>query len=125
MLVILTFVMFLAGSIVIKSLFKVSVGLSLLIYLAQSYCAPEVARTTPGDAALKALIILGLSFVMYDFLTKIYKKFNEHSQKFKENGNWDWRGRTMIGLLLFFTGSLVLMVYQVLGPIILGLCVYK
>lgn len=125
-LLILSIAMYLAGAIVVKSLFKVAAGLSLVIFLAQSYCLPEVARTVSGDQALKLLMVLGLAYVMYDFLTAVYLEFKERGRTFKEaDGRWKFMGVVMVGLLFLFIATFVFMVYQVVSPIVLGLCIYK
>lgn len=125
-LVVLAFIIVLAGSIVVRALFGVAAGLSLLIFLAQSYCAPGVSRTLLGNQALQALIALGLLYVAYDFSSAMYAEYKEQKIKLKAvEGKWTFAGVMMFTLLTLFIVSFVSMVYQVVNPIILGFCVYK
>ena len=73
----------LAAHAVMKSLFWVGASLSLMIYLAESYCSlPPSART--GNDALKTLITIGLIYIAIDFLSTLYKEFTARSKTLKQ-----------------------------------------
>src|SRR5271167_4867171 len=70
----------LAGFVVVKSLFLIAAELSLLIYLAQSYCEAPV-RTALGDDALRSLILLGLIYIGVAFVQGLYAAIGERFNK--------------------------------------------
>lgn len=114
----------LAGHTVMKTLFAVSVGLSLLIYLAQSYCdAPATMRTVGSDAALMSLIGFGVIYVGIEFLKTLRKEITDRLKQLTEinNKKRPWLIIIPYGL---FTGIFTWQVGQVLLPIISSLCVY-
>jgi hypothetical protein len=115
-----------AGSIVIKALFDVAVGLSLTIFLVQAYCGPMVMRTAASDQALKALVFLGLAYVSYDFLVRIYRGSKELLQSVKEvDGKWSTGSVLLCGLILLFIAAFALLIYQVMTPIVTSFCIYN
>lgn len=113
-----------AGHTVIKSLFGVSVGLSLLIYLAQSYCDPIVLRTHSGDVALMSLVGFGVLYVGYEFFRALRNEVIERIKILKEINNHKkpWIVIIPYGL---FTGLFVWQIAEVLLPIINSLCIYQ
>lgn len=114
----------LAGHTVMKTLFAVSVGLSLLIYLAQSYCdVPITMRTVGGDAALMSLVGFGILYVGIEFLKTLRREISERLKQLTEMNNKKrpWFIVVPYGL---FTGIFAWQVGQVLMPIINSLCVY-
>ncbi|MDE1924977.1 MAG: hypothetical protein KGH79_02250 [Patescibacteria group bacterium] len=113
----------LAVHAVLKSLFGVSAGLSLIIFLAQAYCAvPNYART--ADDALKSLVAFGLVYVGIQFFWSLYKEAKERSKTLKEAND---NKRPWIALIPFalFTGLFAWQVIQVLLPIVQTLCIYQ
>jgi hypothetical protein len=112
----------LAAHAVMKSLFWVGASLSLMIYLAESYCSlPSNART--GNDALKTLIAIGLIYITVDFFRTLYKEFTTRSKTLKEiDGQTPW---FLVVPFAVFTGLLVWQIYQVMDPIVLNLCIYK
>ena len=120
--VFLTVVMIIAGVAVIKALFHVAAGLSLLIFLAQAYC--DVPHIASSDAALQGLIVLGLGYIGYDFLRILYKALDDYLKTIQTmEGTWE-KWATVI-IMLLFVCMFVWMIYQVVNPIVLDLCVYK
>lgn len=123
----LTVVFAFAGKIVIQALFDVSVGLSLLIFLGQSYCGPSVIRTDMGNSALKLLVLFGLGYVAYDFYSKMKKAIKDYREKLKLN---ELKKEEKIfyfitATFFVFVVAFIIFVYQIISPIILGLCIYK
>ncbi len=123
----LTIVFAFAGKIVIKALFDVSVGLSLLIFLGQSYCSLSVIRTDTGNSALKLLVLFGLGYVAYNFYLKIKEAVKYYREKLKLN-EFKKEGKIfyfITATFFIFVVVFIIFVYQIISPIILGLCVYK
>ena len=113
----------LAGHAVMKSLFLVGASLSLIIFLAQSYCeAPNLTQS--GNDALKTLITLGFFYITFDFLKSLYQEIITRSKTLKhtndENGPW-----LFLVPFAFFVGVFVWQIVQVLMPILQNLCIYK
>ena len=68
----------LAGFVVVKSLFLIAAELSLLIFLAQSYCdVPTTLRSAVSDDALRSLILLGLIYIAVAFVQELYGAISE------------------------------------------------
>ena len=112
-----------AGHAVMKSLFWVGASLSLIIFLAQSYCAVPVAAQT-GNDALKSLLVFGFGYIAIDFFRTLYKEVLERIKMLKQtnDGKKPWMILVPFGL---FTGLFVWQIWQVLFPILHTLCVYK
>jgi hypothetical protein len=121
--IIFTIVWYFAAHAVLKSLFGVSAGLSLVIYLAQSYCAVPAAMRT-ADNALKSLVVFGMIFIGIEFCTSLYKEGMARSNQFMEVNDHKWPWLILI-LFAIFTGIFVWQVVQVIVPIVNDLCVYK
>jgi len=112
----------LAAHAVIKSLFFVGAGLSLMIYLAETYCELPVSSRT-GDDALKTLLGIGLIYIAVDFLCYLYKEVTARSKTLKEvDGKRPW---FVLVPFAMFTGLFLWQIYQVMNPIVLNLCIYK
>lgn len=113
----------LAGHAVMKSLFWVGASLSLIIFLAQSYCdVPAIART--GNDALKTLIAFGLLYIAYDFFKSLYKEVVDRSKTLK-HANGGKRPWLFLIPFALFVGLFVWQIVQVLMPILQNICVYK
>jgi hypothetical protein len=112
-----------AGLVVVRSLFHVAAGLSLLIFLAQSYCASS-GLTVTSNNALKGLMIIGLVYIASDFAKTIYFGLKENLKSVSEVKS---RLEKILIVFLFiaFAFIFVLAVYQVVDPIITSFCVYK
>jgi hypothetical protein len=121
--ILLSVIMFIAGFAVLKSLAAVGAEISLLIFLAQSYCdVPN--RLTPSNEALKSLVGLGLIFIVVAFGRSLYKLLKENYQTLEKERRSKEK-IVAVALFLMFTGLLIWEVYLVISPIILNLCIYK
>jgi hypothetical protein len=120
----------LAGFVVVKSLFLIAAELSLLIFVAQSYCAAP-ARSPLSDDALRSLILLGLIYIIVAFIQSLYAAISERFEKIGKSTRVSrvpgWNIRKIIITTLFFIFSILFLVeiYLVIQPIIAGLCVYR
>ena len=115
----------LAGFVVVKSLFLIAAELSLLVFLAQSYCAvPASVRGPAGDDALRTIILLGLIYIAYEFVQSLYEAIKGH---FKKIDKEMWNVRRIITTAIFLTFTVIFLVeiYLVVQPIFAGLCVYR
>ena len=114
----------LASFAIMGSLLEIAAGLSLLIFLAQSYCA--VPTYTPrGDDALKSLVSLGLLYIAFYFFRSLYKSLRGYLQKLQEEDKErSWEKTTTIVLYIVFIFLFVGDIYSVMNPIVNGLCVY-
>lgn len=110
-----------AGFAVLKSLFLVAAELSLLIYLAQSYCSVS-GHTTSSDAALKSLVSLGLLYIAISFFRSLYGIAKTHYKKV-EKERWHKEKIMTVSLYLIFAGMFTWEIFLIMKPIILGLCV--
>lgn len=119
----LSFFMIIAGFAVLKSLFFVAAELSLLIFLAQSYCAVP-NRLAAGNDALKSLLVIGILYIAVSFFRSLYAAIKDNYKKV-ENEKWSWEKIFTVSLYLFFTFLFVWQVYRVMEPIVFNLCVYK
>jgi hypothetical protein len=112
-----------AGRAVMKSLFVIGASLTLIIYLAQSYC--EVPYPTQsGNDALKALIGFALLYICFDFIKLLCKEIKEKIKTLKQMNE----NKHLWIFLIPFGLFIVLFVWniaQVLMPIFQNLCVYK
>ena len=113
----------LAGHAVMKSLFLVGASLSLIIFLAQAYCAaPHL--TQAGNEALKSLLGFSLLYLGFDFFRSLYKEVTAHTKRLKElnDGKNPW---VFLVPFALFVGIFVWQLYQVMFPILSSLCIYS
>lgn len=123
---IVAYATFQAGLVVIKSLVFVAAELSLILFLAQSYCDVSVVRTESSDNSLMILLVIGLSYVAYRFLWDVYGELKTLAKRFREiDGCWSREAITMFIFLILFVVGFIIMLLEVLTPTVLGLCVYK
>lgn len=108
-----------AGFTVLKSLFFMAAEISLLIFLSQSYCA--VNRTALSDSALKNLLIIGLLYIIINFLHSLWKKMHEEYKSSK--GDKSWENIAFIITFIAFVIFFIWQIYLVIDPIIQNLCI--
>jgi len=130
-----TFLWFVAGYAVFRSLLVASVGLSFIIFIGQSYCALPI-NDQVADSSLMTLIGFGFIYVITQFGRSLYKELfgdrqakEEWRQKgivklFKEanHNKHSWFILLIYGLWI---SLFVWQIYSVINPVIHGLCVYK
>lgn len=121
--VLISWIALLAGFTVLKSLFLLSAEISLLIFLAQSYCDVG-AFTSRGDDALRLLIFLGVTYIGYKFFKDLRDALRKRLDTIPEK-RWSREKIIVVVLFLLYTLTFVWSVYLVVSPIILDLCIYK
>ncbi len=118
-------IMMMAGYAVMKSLVRVSAGLTLLFFFAQTYCGlPETSITQSGVDALKGLLGVGFLCLIFDFCRSLYQAFESYKKKMKGN-RWSKEGVLGVFFLIFFTAIFVYWIFEVIGPILGSLCIYR
>ncbi|HUC31215.1 MAG TPA: hypothetical protein VMR99_00805 [Candidatus Paceibacterota bacterium] len=114
----------LASFAIMGSLLEVAAGLSLLIFLSQSYCAIPT-HTSAGDDALKSLVSVGLLYIAFYFFRSLYTSLRGYLQKLQERDKKrSWEKTTTIVLYIIFIFLFVWEIYLVIKPIVNGLCIY-
>lgn len=113
----------LAGFVVVKALFLIAAELSLLIFLAESYCGTPL-RSAAGDDALRTLIFIGLIYIAFAFVQALYEAIKGHFKKIDKD-MWNVRRVVTTAVFLTFTVIFLVEIYLVVQPIIAGLCVYR
>ena len=121
--IILIVIMILTGFRVMRALVEVAAGLSLLIFLAQTYCNSS-GLTTSSNEALKSLFTIGLIYLSYYFLLTLGKLFIADLKKIRDKGR-SWQETVFVILYTVFTILFIWEIWLVMNPIIKGLCVYK
>lgn len=112
-----------AGVIVARALFTVAASLSLIIFIAQSYC--DVPRTESSDQALSSLIIVSLLYITLSFSRTIYKEILKHYKQFNEGEKTSsstlFVSSVFVVSIVFFLTA----IYKVMYPIVTNLCIYQ
>lgn len=119
----LSIMMFLAGFAVLKSIFFVATELSLLIFLAQTYCDLPNSPAS-GKEALKSLLVVGLVYIIISFVRSLHEALKKYYVRIKDE-KWSMEKTITVVLVLFFTGLFIYEVHLVTAPIIQNLCVFK
>lgn len=114
-----------AGLAVIESLFWVGAELSLLIFLADSYC--KTGMTSPrGDNALNVIIVISIIFIGYKFYKSLKKSLKEKLDNLNsKEKKWSWEKIVVVGFFVFFAGLFICLLYDLVSPIIKNFCIYK
>lgn len=116
-------IMFVAGFSVMKALFFIAAELSLLIFLAQSYCDLSV-KPSGTKEALQSLLIIGLSYIIYNFIKSLLEVCKNRYRIIKNDKDRFFK-IVSISLFIFFAGVFVWQIFLVVRPIISDLCIYK
>lgn len=124
----------LAALAVFRSLMVIGAGLSLILFIAQSYCDLDVAQRIADDS-LQSLIGISILFIGVIFIIRLYRElFGDPNAKrefdklgalkvFRDANN----GKDSILFLILyasFMGLILGQLFQVLFPIFNNLCVY-
>ncbi len=123
--VMLAIIVLMAEFLVLKSLFVVAAELSLLIFLAESYCnVPN--RLALNNEAMKNLLLIGLLYITFLFCRSLYEALRDYYEKIEDQPKEKQKGKVGgIALFLIFTGLFIYQIYLAVSPIVLNLCVYK
>lgn len=119
--VLILLIMLVAGFTVLKSLFLFAAELSLLIFLAQSFCS-VTQRSTASNEAMKNLLFVGLLYIIFMVSRSLCKNLKEYYKRV-ENERWSIAKIFTISLFLIFIVWFSCEIYQVVNPIIRDLCV--
>jgi len=113
---------FMAGVAVFRSVAVASVVVSVIIFLAQSYCELPLSSHTADDA-LKGLFGFGLLYAGFLFIKSLHKELTGGLKTFEKiyAGKKPW---ILVVLFAAFIGLFVWQLYQVITPIIYNLCIY-
>jgi len=106
---------------VLGSLFLVAAELTLLIFLAQSYCN-ITDRPPSGDEALKILLSIGILYIGLKFARSLHNAIKTSYRKI-ENKCWSLEKIMTVSLYLIFVVLFISQIYYVVGPILNSLCV--
>lgn len=132
--VITLFTWSLAALAVFRSLMVIGAGLSLILFIAQSYCALDITKQVANDS-LQSLIGISVIFIGVIFTVRLYRElFGDSNAKrefdklgalkvFRDANN----GKDSILFLILyasFMGLILGQLFQVLYPIFNNLCVY-
>lgn len=116
-------IMFIAGFAVMKALFFIAAELSLLIFLAQSYCDLSV-KPAGTKEALQSLLIIGILYIIYNFAKSLMDVCKNRYKIIKNDKGWFYK-TIAISLFIFFAGVFIWQIFLVVSPIVSGLCIYK
>lgn len=112
------------GIAVMKALVYVSAGLSLIIFLSQSYC-DALPHTSSGNESLRFLIMTSLAFLVFEFFKIFYEGMVKYFEKFKNMKKEYFLKIILVIFFIIIAFTFLSSIYQVMRPIILDLCVYK
>lgn len=124
----------LAALAVFRSLMVIGAGLSLILFIAQSYCALDVSKQVANDS-LQSLIGISIVFIGVTFVVRLYRElFGDPNAKreFDKLGALKVfrdanKGKdSLLFLVLYasFMGLILGQLFEVLYPIFNNLCVY-
>ena len=112
------------GKAFMGALVKISAGLSLLIFLGQSYCSIPI-KTEAGNSSLKLILLVGLIYLIFDFLSVFIDGTGEFLETFKPiKKDLFWKIAFIIVFYVSVVGIFIFALYQVVNPIILNLCIF-
>lgn len=135
LMLVTSFTWSLAALAIFRSLLVVGTGLSLLLFIAQSYCSLPSDKQNSNDA-LESLIALSVLFIMLMFGICLYRELfgnPEAKREFDKIGVFKFframnEGKDPILLLVLyaaFMGLILGRMFQVLYPIFSNLCIYQ
>jgi hypothetical protein len=121
--IIILFTMLLAGFAVLKALVHAGAGLTVLMFLGQTYCELE-AQSPSGIGALTLILGVGLLYISYQFTTTLLDELKKYHARLGDDKKKS-HGIFMTGAVLVFTAIFLWAIFQVISPIVMDLCVYK
>ncbi len=125
----------LAALAVFRSLMVIGAGLSLILFIAQSYCALDVTQRVANDS-LQSLIGISILFIGVTFVVRLYRElFGDPNAKREfdklgalkafRDANKGKDSFIILFLYASFMGLILGQLFQVLYPIFNNLCVYQ
>jgi len=122
-----------AGYVVFKSLLTASIGLTFIIFIGQSYCAPNVVHS--ANDSLKIIIGFGFLYVVINFLQNLYKElFGDKNLKEElknmgiiailKKANKNKHSWSTLIIYALFISLFIWQIYRVINPIFNSLCIY-
>ena len=117
-----TSLMTVAAFAILKPLIGISAGLTLLIFLSQTYCGLATITAT-GKTALLIVVLFGLIYLGYGFFNTLRKPIADITQLVKDNPVWE--GYLSVGLLFITGGVFIWAIGMVVVPIVLNICAFK
>lgn len=133
--VIVLFTWSLAAFAVFRSLMVIGAGLSLILFIAQSYCALDISHRVSNNS-LQSLIGMSLIFISITFGVRLYRELFgdlDAKREFDKRGALQVfrdanKGKDSILFLIFyasFMGLILGQLFQVLYPLFSSLCIYQ
>jgi hypothetical protein len=117
--------MTIAGATVFKTFFLLGAEVSLLIFLAQSYCHTEyIARTPESDQALGALIVASGLYILYLVGVSLFKALIEYYKRIEQD-KWTFEKIFTIVSFLVFVWYFLSLIADVVTPILADICIYR
>ncbi|MCB9815838.1 hypothetical protein H6786_00445 [Candidatus Nomurabacteria bacterium] len=124
-----------AALAIFRSLLVVGAGLSLVLFIAQSYCALPLNEQVADDS-LQSLIGISVLFIGVMFFNRLYRELfgnPESKREFDKLGALKVfreanKGKDSVLILVLyasFMGLILGQLFQVLFPIFINLCVYQ
>ena len=125
----------LAALAVFRSLMVIGAGLSLILFIAQSYCALDITLRVADDS-LKSLIGISIIFIGVTFGVRLYRELfgdPDAKREFDKVGvlksfrdaNEGKDSYIVLVLYASFMGLILGQLFEVLYPIFNSLCVYQ
>ena len=108
-----------------KALVEISAGLSLIVFLAESYCGQGIVRTANSDLALKLLIAIALVYLVFNFFRVFIQGITGYFDTLTEEKHRILLKWVSTIFFLCIVGVFLGTLYEVMRPIILGLCIYQ
>jgi hypothetical protein len=122
-IVVLFLFILVSGFVVLYSLFLVAAEISLLIYLADSYCAlPN--RLPANDSALKSILAIGFIYVTMRFYIFLRETWNENNKNVR-NKKGMIHEKLFNAVFLLFIFYIIWLIGMVMSPIVNNICVFK
>jgi hypothetical protein len=122
---------FMASVVIFRSLFVIGGGLSLMIFIAKTYCDLPLSQHT-ADSSLQTLFYFGIMYLVWLFFNSLYKellgdKETESKGSLKKIEEiYDGKKPLLIVIpYAIFIGLFLYQLYTVMNPIIHSLCIYK
>lgn len=122
---------FMASVVIFRSLFVIGGGLSLMIFIAKTYCDLPLSQHT-ADSSLQTLFYFGIMYLIWLFFSSLYKelmgdKKTECKGSLKKIEEiYDGKKPLLIVIpYAIFIGLFLYQLYAVMNPIIHSLCIYK